>query len=192
MLKPNNYDNIKTFGEFTPLELGGHILVIKKVVESKTTQGKDMVTILFDTHTTDKQPNFYTEQYKRDTRPKAEKKWGGFKIEFPYKANGDVNPFFKVFTDSVAKSNNGWQVQWDKEGEATGVFANCFVGKLVGGVFGKEEYLYNGEKKMGTKCVAFRSVEAIKAGVQVPKDNLLSGSNDNEDLIPIDDGDMPF
>lgn len=57
---------------------------------------------------------------------------------------------------------------------------------------GKEEYLYNGEKKMGTKCVAFRSVETIKAGVQVPKDNLLSGSNDNEDLIPIDDGNMPF
>lgn len=186
MLKPNNYDNIKTFGEFIQLELGGHILVIKKVVESKTAQGKDMVTILFDTHTTDKQPNFYTEQYKRDTR--AEKKWSGFKTEWPHVANGDANPFFKAFIQSVEKSNNGFQIQW---GDA---FTNCLVGKLVGGVFGREEYTYNGEKKLATKCVAFRSVEAIKAGVKVPADKLMDGSNNNQnDLIEVfDDGTMPF
>lgn len=186
MLKPNNYDNIKTFGEFAPLELGGHILVIKKVVESKTTQGKDMVTIFFDTHTTDKQPNFYTDKYKRDTR--AEKKWSGFRTEWPHIANGDANPFFKAFIQSVEKSNNSFKIQW---GDA---FTTCLVGKLVGGVFGREEYIYNGEKKLATKCMAFRSVEAIKAGVKVPEDKLIDVlSNGAGDLVPVhDDGDSPF
>ena len=33
MRKPNNYENTQAQGEFTPVELGGHKLVIKKVEE---------------------------------------------------------------------------------------------------------------------------------------------------------------
>lgn len=34
MKKPNNYENTQAQGEFTPVELGGHTLVIKQVVSS--------------------------------------------------------------------------------------------------------------------------------------------------------------
>lgn len=185
MQKPNNYENTQAAGEFIPLELGGHILVIKQVKEEVSTNGKKMIRVSFDTHTTDKQPNFFTDQYKKNTN--QDKKWQGVKIEWPYTANGDTNPFFKAFIESVEKSNKGFQVQW---GEA---FEKCFMGKLVGGVFGREEYLSNNEPKMSTKCMSFRSVEAIKAGVPIPKDKLLNGSSsDNGDLTPINDGNMPF
>lgn len=33
MRKPNNYENTQAQGEFTPVELGGHTLVIKQVEE---------------------------------------------------------------------------------------------------------------------------------------------------------------
>lgn len=38
MRKPNNYESTQAQGEFTPVELGGHTLVIKQVEErmSKT------------------------------------------------------------------------------------------------------------------------------------------------------------
>ena len=45
MLKPNNYDNTQSLGGFTPIELGGHILVIKKIEEVKSKTGKDMIKI---------------------------------------------------------------------------------------------------------------------------------------------------
>ena len=44
MQKPNNYDNVST-GDFTPVTPGGHHLIIKKVEESKSKAGKDMIII---------------------------------------------------------------------------------------------------------------------------------------------------
>ena len=48
MRKPNNFDNTKAQGDFTPVELGGHIMVIKDVTEMKSKNGKDMIRISFD------------------------------------------------------------------------------------------------------------------------------------------------
>lgn len=33
MRKPNNFENVQAQGEFTPVELGGHKLIIKQVEE---------------------------------------------------------------------------------------------------------------------------------------------------------------
>ena len=33
MQKPNNFDNTRASGEYTPVSLGGHHLIIKKVEE---------------------------------------------------------------------------------------------------------------------------------------------------------------
>ena len=40
MRKPNNFDNTKAQGDFTPVELGGHIMVIKDVTEMKSKNGR--------------------------------------------------------------------------------------------------------------------------------------------------------
>lgn len=184
MRKPDNYDNMQAFGEFTPIELGGHILIIKKINVLKDDMGEDkQVEILFDTHGTDKQPNYFAEQYKNDTRqPKI---WGGTKREWILTGGGKDNPFFINFCKSAEKSNN-FKIDWNN-------FESCLVNKLVGGVFGKEQYLKDGQVKTVTKCVQFRSVEAIKAGVPIPKDKLLDGSSSsNGDLVAVNDGDMPF
>lgn len=48
MQKPNNYDETPAGGEFTPVDLGGHKLIIKQVSETKSKSGKDMIVVLFD------------------------------------------------------------------------------------------------------------------------------------------------
>ena len=40
MKKPNNFDNTQAQGEFVPVELGGHYLVIKKLWKCSLRQGK--------------------------------------------------------------------------------------------------------------------------------------------------------
>ena len=40
MNKPNNYDNTQAAGEFTPVELGGHKLIIKQVTETTSKIGR--------------------------------------------------------------------------------------------------------------------------------------------------------
>ena len=48
MKKPDSYDEAKAGGEFTPVELGGHKMIIKQVSETKSKSGKDMIVVLFD------------------------------------------------------------------------------------------------------------------------------------------------
>ena len=40
MRKPNNYENTQAQGEFIPVELGGHYLIIKEVLECSPKQEK--------------------------------------------------------------------------------------------------------------------------------------------------------
>lgn len=194
MIKPNNYDNVQAFGGFTPLELGGHILIIKKVEEGKSSTGKDMIRIFLDTHASDKQPNYYSEQYKSDTR--KEKKWGCIVYQLVLDAKGDTSRGIKTFMDAIKSSNPGFVEKFDKV-EGDNIFINNLKDKLVGGVFGREEYYNNyGESKFVIKCISFRNIEAIKNEVDVPADKLLGRNSNNssgtDELIPVDNGDLPF
>lgn len=166
MQKPNNYDNTQAYGEFTPLELGGHILVIKKVEETKSQAGRDMIKILLDTAQEDRQPGYYQKQFADDIRP--EKKWGCIVYQLVLDNDGNTNRGLKTFHTCVEKSNVGFEVKWGDK------YADCFTGKKIGGVFGKEEYLNaRNEKKAATKCFFFRSVDTIKEGVDIPDPRLL-------------------
>ncbi len=193
MIKPQDFEQVQGFTGFEPLQAGGHICKIMKVEETKSKAGRDMVVIYLDTDKSDSQPNYYSNAYKNDTR--AEKKWNNNAIvrQLVLDAEGNTNRGFKTFIDMVEKSNNGFKVVWGEH------FADCFKGKLVGALFGREEYLDNaGVSKFATKFQTFRTVEEIKKGVDVPKDKLLNpGSNNSiggygDDIIPVDDGDMPF
>ena len=48
MRKPNNYESTQAQGEFTPVELGGHTLVIKQVEERMSKTNKPMIVVFFD------------------------------------------------------------------------------------------------------------------------------------------------
>lgn len=191
MLKPRDYDQTAAYGEYKPLELGGHICKIMSVEETTSSTKKPMLIISLDTAPQDKQPGYYTEQWKSDDRPN--KKWGCRVFQLVYDEDEHTNRGFKTFITSVEKSNPGFQVQW---GDG---FAACFKGRLIGGVFGREQYLNaNGEAKWSTKCMFFRSVESIQEGVEVPKDKYLKGyeqpqQTSSDGFQAIDDGeDLPF
>jgi hypothetical protein len=194
MLMPKDFNETQGFTGFTPLEAGGHICKIMKVEEVKSKAGRDMIVIYLDTDRTDKQPNYFSEAYKNDKR--EPKKWNNNAIvrQLVLDAEGATNRGFKTFIDMVEQSNNGFKVVWGEK------FAECFKGKLVGTVFGKEEYLDNyGNSKFATKFQVFRTVEDIKKGVDAPKDKLLNPSRNEysmpgqiDGMTPVDDGDMPF
>lgn len=191
MLKPKDFDQITAYGEFKPLELGGHVCQIMQVDETQSRTGKPMLVISLDTAPQDAQPSYYAEMYRADDRP--DKKWGCRVFQLVYDNEGKTSRGFKTFITAVEKSNPGFQVQWGDE------FAACFKNRLVGGVFGKEQYKNSaGELKWSTKCVQFRSVEAIQSGVEVPKDKYLDGNHPTTQpsaadiQLTDDDEDLPF
>ena len=75
MKRPNNWENTQAYGDFEPLELGGHICVIKKVIETKSSTNKDMIMIYLDI-AEGEQKGYYQNQFKKD--PREDKKWGNF------------------------------------------------------------------------------------------------------------------
>ena len=168
MVKPNNYDGTQEYGEFKPLELGGHVCKIMSVEETKSGSGKDMLKIFLDI-AEGEQANYYAEQYKADSR--ADKKWGCIVYQLIEDKDGNTNRGLKTFITSVEKSNKGFTVAWGDN------FTACLKGKLIGGIFGREQYQNSkGELKFATKCVSFRSVDTIRSGVEVPADKLLNGA----------------
>lgn len=194
MIKPNDFDTVQAFTGFEALTPGGHICKIMKVEETKSKAGRDMIVVYLDTDRTDSQPNYYSNAYKNDTR--ANKKWNNNAIvrQLVLDAEGNTNRGFKTFIDYVEKCNNGFKVVWGEH------FADCFKDKLVGAVFGEEEYLNNdGVSKFACKFQSFRTIEEVKNGIDAPERKLLNpGLNSystggyNNDLTPVDDGDLPF
>ena len=199
MNKPNGFDETQGFSSYEVLEEGGHILRILNVEERKSQAGNDMIVVSFDTDRTDNQPGYFKERYDSDTR--SDKKWpaGGRTYQVCTGSNGNCSKGFKTFIECVEASNNGFKVQWGDN------FATCLKNKLVGGCFGKEEYLNSyGESKFTVKLSGFRTVQDVKEGkVQAPKPKMLEntgnsyGNNNNysggyDDITPVDDGDMPF
>ena len=193
MQKPKNYDTVTEYGEFEPLELGGHICKIMNVEETKSSTGKDMLKISLDI-AEGKQKDYYSKQYKADTR--NPKKWGCIVYQLVEDNDGNTSRGLKTFIKAVAKSNPNFKEDeiWNDK------FGEYFKGKLIGGVFGREQFkTQDGKLKWSTKCVNFRDVETIKRGVSVPEDKYLngeqkSGGNTNfaASFDTFDDGDLPF
>lgn len=156
MEKPNNYDNTQASGEFTPIELGGHIMVLKEVLETQTKTGRNMIKISFDFANDDAQPGYFERLFRNDIRP--DKKWpfAGTHWILTEDNDGNCSRQFKTFTTSVEKSNAGFQVVWGDK------FAQCLKGKKVGGVFGIENDYYEGRSVQRRKLRWFRSTEGVK------------------------------
>ena len=105
-----------------------------------------------------------------------------------YKTN--ALSFFKGFITAVEKTNAGYHWDWNEKG---------LIGKNVMAVFGEEEYLdKDGNVKIATKLVEFRSYEAYKEGkITVPPLKKYDGpvvvseptlvntnTNDEDDELP--------
>ena len=73
MQKPNNYDETKVGGQYTPISTGGHHMIIKQVSETKSSTGKPQIVVLMDTAKNDSQPGFFSKEFADDIRPGKEK-----------------------------------------------------------------------------------------------------------------------
>ena len=141
MQKPNNYENTQAQGEFTPVELGGHKLIIKQVNETTSKNGKPMIVVLFDFAQDDIQPGYFTEQFKNDIRP--DKKWPNQATQYilTEDENGDCSRSFKTFITCVEHSNSVFTTQWGDN------FEKQFKNKKIGGVFGLQMDYYEGKER---------------------------------------------
>lgn len=196
MQKPNNYDSTTPYTRQEPLELGGHILKILKVEESTSKAGNPMLLIYLDTDKSDKQPSYFKQRYDNDTR--QDKKWGCIMyqlVENP--KTGECHQGLVTFHNAVEKSNSSFKLVWGDK------YCDCFKNKLIGGVFGREQYINSkGNPAFATKCFWLRTVDEIKKGVDVPEDKLLPANQLTANLVvapdPADfeetgsDDDYPF
>lgn len=190
MNKPNNYENVST-GEFSPVAPGGHHLIIRKVEESTSRNtGMPMLIVYVDMAQNDSQPAYMTNLYRQDTR--AEKKWphAGTIYIMCTDRDGNCSRNLKAFTTSFERSNNT-QVVWGDGPQ----FANQFTNKKIGGVYGKVEEEYKGERKMKTLLRWF--CEDSKAdSATIPEDKLLPKQNIDAATgfvqVDIDNSDLPF
>ena len=108
----------------------------------------------------------------------------------PILVDGRTSKKFKQFCTSIERSNNS-QIEWGAK------FEQSIVGKVVGGVFGEEEYLDTANNvKTARKLFWFRSVDGIQ-DVNVPNKRTLEGTGTSapDGFVNIPEGideDLPF
>lgn len=167
--KPSNYDNVEVMEfDFTPIELGGHKGIIMKAEEYTSQQsGKTSLRVSVDTAKDDKQPEYFREQYKNDTR--IDRKWSNSAIKYISLGEEENQvKMLKAFITAYEKSNN-CQFDWNKDWEQ-------LTGKKIGLVFGMEEYeSQDGILKTNNKLREFRSIDKID-NIKIPKVKLLDGT----------------
>lgn len=188
MEMPKNYAETRTSGDFTPITLGGHHLIIKQVNESKSKSGKAMIVVLFDMATNDSQPGYMTEEFMNDIRP--EKKWPHVGTQYILTEDGEgkCSKSFKSFVTAFERSNNTGAIWGDK-------FAAQFKNKKIGGVFGEVENEYNGKTTMRHELRWFCDDSKVDSA-SIPAPKMLNGSSspsapntkDNaSDFMPVED-----
>lgn len=155
MQKPNNYENTQAQGEFIPVELGGHFLVIKEVVEMKSKGGKEMIKVSFDFARNDKQSGYFEKMFKDDIRP--EKKWPNQATQYILTEDneGNCSRSFKTFITCIEHSNK-MEVQWGDN------FEQQFANKTIGGIFGPQMDYYNGKEVEKRVLRWFVSADKVK------------------------------
>lgn len=189
MEKPRDFDTAKATGGYGPLPAGGYVCEIIGIEEMTSRTNKNMVKIALDIAEGDEKGRFM-ESYRADTRDP--KKWPASAVMYQLTEGQDGNTHgrFKQFTNCVVDSNDGFEIQW---GEA---FAGCFKGKLVGVLFGREQYEgRDGKLRWAAKPQYFKPAADIRDGnFKVPDDKPLEGQKPGipEGFSEIKDDDIPF
>lgn len=187
MQKPSNYEQVQV-GNYTPINEGGHHLLIKKVEETSSKKGNPMLKVFLDTAPNDSQPNFFANEFKNDIRP--DKKWphGGTQYILVEDKDGNCSKSFKTFITCFEKSNDCEAVWGEK-------FAGQFKDKKIGAVFGKVQNDYNGKVTMRTELRWFCSDDKAD-DASIPEPKMLDNAAKADDFIDVGTkvsvDDLPF
>jgi len=182
----SNYQKGTPTADAERLPIGGYVLKIMKGEEITYSNGGRGLKLSFDI-VEGEQKDFFKKNYANQIEPK---KWKGT-IVISVPDNNTEEKYRKAFENRIAcitDSNPGYEWDWDE---------TKLKGKLVGGVFGNQEYEYNGSKGFFTKCMGLRTVSAIREGrFRTPADRLLENKNPASEFYPISEGieddDLPF
>jgi len=194
MEKPKDFDTARASGEYEPLPAGGYVCRIIGVDETLSKTGKKMVKIAVDI-AEGAEAGRFMESYKSNANDF--KKWPASATMYQLTEDNEGNTHgrFKHFTNCVEASNNGFEIVWGNE------FGACFKGKLVGVIFGREQYKSqrDGSLKWTTRAQYFKTVNDIRNGeFKVPEDKPLTEEKaGNTAGIPsgfakVEDEDIPF
>ena len=152
------------YGEFAPLELGGHACIIRNADIYKGQTGNQSLRVQVDIDTTDKQAGFFQKQFDNDTR--TEKKWSNGATKY-YSLKEENLGMLKAFTTAVENSNAGFKFDMDE---------SKLKGKKIAGVFGWEEYeKQDGTIGIATKLVQIRSLDKLNE-IKIPRVKKIDGS----------------
>lgn len=145
-------------------------MIIRQVREQESRTGKPMLVILVDFAENDSQPKYFSKLYESDVRP--DKKWphAGVIYVVSVDGSGQCSRNFKTFITSFERSN-GCEVVWSN-GPA---FCEQFRGKKIGGVYGRVEEEYNGERKTRTLLRWFCE-DGRADNAKAPSDKLMDSA----------------
>lgn len=178
MQQYKNWNNVQAAGEFKRLEAGGYVLKIKGAREEMSSNNNPMLVIAFDIEEGECK-GYYGDIFAKD---KAQnKKWpnnGTHRIMLPADDGSEEDnkkmSRLKGFFTAVAESNQNYNI--DKYYDI-----KQLIGKLVGGLFRREEYeTQTGERKWTTKLAWTCSASKIRNGeFTVPDEKPLPEKDNN-------------
>lgn len=161
----NDYDSVQIGGKSLPA--GGYIC---RIIKARMTESGDhlpMVEALFDI-CEGEYADYFHNKYKANLmkNPQAEYPKNGRVRVVAVDENGNTKKTFKGFVTSVEHSN---EINLPREDNA---FLNALAGKLIGIVFGREEFMgTDGKTHWTTKPRWYRSVADIDSGnYETPED----------------------
>lgn len=174
----NDYDSVQVGGG-RALPADGYICRIIKARMTKSRDGLPMVEALFDI-CEGEYNNYFGDKYKANLmrNPQAEYPSNGRAKVVAVDAEGKTKKTFKGFVTSIEHSNDMTMPREDT------AFLNALSGKLIGVIFGREEFLGgDGKPHWVTKPRWYRSVQDIESGnFEVPEDTPLATSAPSTDF----------
>ncbi len=183
MKKRDNWDNIEsaTIGEFKNLPAGGYVCKILKAECGTSKNGNEMLVLSLDIAEGE-----YAGYYMDGFNARKEKAKDGETPKWYCKmyqlTEGNSEKFYKGLITTIEQSNSGYKWDFDEK---------SLKNKLIGVIFGEEEYTYNGEIKVNVKPTYTRAIDKIRKGdfnVPARKTAPISFELISEEV----DDDLPF
>lgn len=177
MKKLNGYESAQAYSDTERLPVGGYVLKILDVVEQDNSDKgwNNQLIISFDI-AEGEHKDFFAANYKAQIG--EDKKWKGtYRLRVPKDDGSEQDNWtmrrFKTVMGAFEDSNSGYQWNWDEQ---------TLKGKLIGALFNRKEYEFNGRHGFFTNCHSLVTVEKIRSGkFEIPEDTLLKNNGQQSD-----------
>lgn len=185
-----DYDKVEAYTERQTLPAGGYVLRILHVKYEAGNSGKsDQIILSFDINEGE-YLGFFDRNYAAQTQ--EDKKWKGtYRIWVPADDGSEKDNWtkrrFKTIINAFEDSNPGYSWNWDEQ---------TLKGKLIGGIFNRKEYDFNGRNGFFTQCYSLTDVDTIRNGsFEIPADTLLKTHSatqidDSDDFMKVPNVDL--